>query len=189
MAIDAKKIYLLNKKGEVPYEEDKHCPLILDVMDSEGTMTAFCVKTGISDRLFYKWIYKHPLFNECYRIGCMISRDNWEREGLLGKGDEEFNMELWRIQGAARHGVGKTNRVRIHIDANSTPYEQYKQLINQASMGDFTASEFKQLIEGINVGIRAYESFELQREVDAMKKDLDKMNQNANNIIPITKTA
>ncbi len=190
MAIDAKKIYLLNKKGEIQFDEEKHCTLILNVMDCEGTMSAFCVKAGISDGLFYKWLHKYPIFNECYRTGCMISRENWEDEGRMGKGDESFNLELWRTQGAARYGVGKTNRVRIHIDANSTPYEQYKQLINQASMGDFTSSEFKQLIEGINVGIRAYESFELQREVDTMKKDLEKMNQNnANNIIPITKTA
>jgi len=119
----------------------------------------------------------------------MIARENWEREGEAGKGDESFDLELWKTQGAARYGVGKTNRVRVHIDADSTPYSQYKQLMMQASMGDFTASELKQLMESINIGIRAYESFELQREVDTMRDDLTKMNsENGNNIVAIKKT-
>jgi hypothetical protein len=62
--------------------------------------------------------------------------------------------------------------------------------MNQASMGDFTAAELKQLMESINIGIRAFESFELQKEVNAMKEDLLKMSQNnGNNILSIAKTA
>lgn len=190
MSMDACKIYEGLKKKTNHYNEKEHCSLVLKVMNEEGTMSAFCVIAGISDKTFFQWMNIHPLFNECYRIGCMISRENWEQEGRDGKFDENFNLELWRTQGAARYGVGKTNRVRVHIDANSTPYDQYKQLLDQASMGDFTAAELKQLMEAINIGIRAYESFELQREVEIMKQDLLKMNQNnAHNIVTITKTA
>ena len=55
-------------------------------------------------------------------------------------------------------------------------------------MGDFTASELKQLMESINIGIRAYESFELQKEVNLMRNDLAKMGQDGHNIVSI-KTA
>lgn len=190
MAINAKKIYQAVKKGEPPFEEEAHCLMVLKMMDEKGTMSAFCTAAGISDTLFYKWLHKHKRFSDCYRIGCMISRENWEEEGREGKFDEGFNLELWRTQGAARYGVGRSNRVRVHIDATTTPYEQYQQLLNQASMGDFTAAELKQLMESINIGIRAYESYELQKEIDTMKQDLLKMGQNSgHNIIPITKTA
>lgn len=190
MAIDAEKIYQLYKGGRVNYVEEHHCPLIIKIMDREGTMAAFCVQAGISDTTFYRWLHKHELFHECYRIACMVARDNWEKEGQESKFDEEFNLEVWKIQGAARYGVGRTNRVRLHIDARTTPYEQYQQLVNQASMGDFSAAEFKQLVEGINIGLRAYEVIELQKEIDQMKADLNKMSQNhVNNIVPITKTA
>ncbi len=190
MSFDAERIYQKYKAGHIQYVEEIHCPMVLKVMDEVGTMSGFCVRAEISDTVFYRWLHKYPVFSECFRLGCMVARENWEEEGRLGKDDETFNLELWRTQGAARYGVGKTNRVRVHIDADSTPYDQYKQLVSQASMGDFTAAEFKQLIEAINVGIRAYESFELQKEVDLMKQDLLKMSQNnANNIVSITKTA
>jgi hypothetical protein len=189
MQINSTALYKKQKEGGLKYDEAKHCKMIIDCMNEEGTMSAFCVKAGIGDGTFYAWMAQHEMFLNCYRIGCMIARSNWEREGEDGKGDESFDLDLWKTQGAARYGVGKTNRVRVHIDADSTPYDQYKQLLVQASMGDFTASELKQLMESINIGIRAYESFQLQKEVDIMRKDLNKMNQdNGNNIVPI-KTA
>src|SRR6266568_8487149 len=147
------EIYTVNKKGLVEFNEKIHCPMVVRVMDTKGTMTAFCMEAKISDRTFYRWIHKFELFHECYRIGAMMARENWEREGEEGQYDESFDIELWKARGAARFGVGKTNRVRVNINAESNPYEQYKQLVSQASMGDFTASEFKQLVEGVNVGI------------------------------------
>lgn len=191
MAIDAKRLYQQYKKTGIPlYKEEVHCPMIVETMSSNGTMSSFCVQACISDTTFYRWMHQHELFHECYRIGCMIARDNWEKEGDEGKYDETFNMEIWRMQGSARFGVGRTNRVRLHLDAKSTPYDQYQQLINQASLGEFSAAEFKQLVEGINIGLRAFEVIELQKEIDQMKEDLHTMSQNhGNNILPIAKTA
>lgn len=186
MAIDANKIYRMYKGGQAVYVEEVHCPMVLEVMDTEGTMSAFCVKAGISDTTFYRWLNAHPLFQECYRLGCMIARENWEEDGRQGRYEEDFNLEIWKVQGSARFGVGRSNRVRIHLDADSTPFDQYKQLVNQATMGDFSAAEFKQLMESINIGCRAYESFELQQQVDQMKEDLQKMKEHdGHNIIPI----
>lgn len=190
MSVQSKKIYAFIKKGELAYNEAVHCQMVVEELETKGTMSAFCVAASISDRTFYRWMHKYPNFSEAYRIGCMIARENWEEEGRQGKFDENFNLELWKTQGSSRFGVGRTNRVRVHIDIDTTPYEQYQQLMNQASMGDFNAAELKQLMEAINIGIRAYESFELQRQVDAMKNDLTKMSQHhGNNIFPIAQTA
>ncbi len=190
MALDHIAMYEQCRAGRTEYQETKHCQMVLKVMDAKGTMSAFCVEARISDSTFFKWLNNHELFKECYRIGCMIARENWEEEGREGKYEEGFNLELWKTQGSARFGVGKSNRVRVHVDPDSTPYDQYRQLMNQASMGDFTAAELKQLMESINIGIRAFESFELQKQVDAMKDDLAKMSHNhGNNIIPITQAA
>ena len=44
-------------------------------------------------------------------------------------------------------------------------------------------------MESINIGIRAFESFKLQEQVDKMKDDLIKMNMhNGNNIAAIKET-
>jgi hypothetical protein len=170
------------------YEEKTHCTLILDVMadSSRGTMAAFCKAAGISDTTFYKWLHKYEVFKECYRHGCMISLENWDKEGQRGMYCEDFNIEVWKVQGTSRYGVGKTNRVRVHIDAETTPFEQYKQLISQASNGDFSSAELKQLMESINIGCRAYEQFDLQKELDSIRENLKKMeSHSAHNIRPI----
>lgn len=183
--INATEIYLSLKQGSI-YAEEVHCPMIIKTMNDLGTMSAFCKVANISDTTFYRWLNKYPIFLECYRAAKMLGLESWEEEGREGQGNPEFNLELWRTQGAARHGVGKTGRVRVHIDAETNPYGQYKQLLSQAGMGDFTASELKQLMESINVGTRVYETFELQKAVDEMKQDLNKMNQrNGNNIVSI----
>lgn len=185
--IDAKALYLQIKKGGRIYQEDIHCPMVLTVMNDEGTMTAFCKKAGICKATFYKWYNKHKTFRACYEMGMVFSRDNWEKEGENGKGEEFFNFEHWRLTGAMRYGVGK-NRVRMGINPKSNPYQQYQQLVELANSEEFNASEIKQLMESINVGIRAYESFKMQEELDKIKDDVTRMGlHNANNISPIEK--
>lgn len=189
--IDAKKVYLQFKRGERDYKEEIHCPMILTVMNDEGTMTAFCKKALISDRLFYKWTNANHLFRECYEYGKILSRSNWEEEGEKGKDEEYFNFDYWRLVGAQRYGVGK-NRVRMGIESKSSPYEQYQQLVEMANAEEFNASEIKQLMESINVGIRAYESFELQEQLNKVKEDVVRMGihhaNDSNSIEKVAKT-
>lgn len=189
---DPQQLYKKIKGGNSIYKEELHCPMILEVMSSSsgGTVSAFCVKALISDTTFYRWISKYPIFSECYRIGNMISRQQWEDEGRLGKDEEFFNMEYWKTIGSSRYGVGKSNRVRLEVSEESNPYDQYKQIIRQASAGDFTAGELKQIMESLNVGTRTYEYFKLQEEVDLMKEDMKAMELNrGNNSKPIEKNA
>lgn len=183
--IDAKALYLQFKKGERAYKQDIHCPMIIEVMNEEGTAVAFMRKAVISDTLFYKWVKKHKVFAMCYAYGKIISRDNWEREGEEGKSEEFFNFDLWRLKGSMRYGVGK-NRVRMGVDPKANPYTQYQQLVEMANSEEFNASEIKQLMESINVGIRAFESFQLQEDMNELKEEVNTMKvNNAHNSKPI----
>lgn len=175
--IDSSEIYLLIKKNnnKTVYNESYHCRLVLDVMNTDGTMTAFCMKASICETTFYKWLNRYPVFSDCYQIGKMYSRHNWEEEGRYGKDDESFNMDYWRLVGSYRYGVGRTNRVRLAIDPDSDPYEQYKQLVRQAGREEFTASEIKQLMESINVGRGVFETFKLQEGMNELKEDIIRM--------------
>lgn len=187
--ITGKKFYLQIKKGERSYKEEKHCPLILDIMATKGTMAAFCVESLISDSQFYSWVHKYPLFKECYQVGKMISRANWEEEGERGKNDENFNFEHWRHTGTIRYGLGRTNRIRVDVDPEASPFEQYQQLIKQAAGEEFSASEIKQLMESINVGRVVYETFKLQEKIDKMESSVKAMqNNHANNSSTIEKS-
>ena len=120
----------------------------------------------------------------------MYSKSNWEEEGRLGKDDENFNMDYWRITGACRYGAGKANRIRMVVDPEASPYEQYKQIIAQAGQEEFTASEVKQLMERVNVGRGVFETFKLQESIDKMQDDISRMAiNNEHNTSAIEKVA
>ena len=173
MAKDAVKVYMHFKNGGTKYVESVHCPLILEVMGNgaKGTVSAFCVKAMISDTSFYVWCNKYKIFNECYRLGMMMSRENWEDEGRQGKYEEDWNIEYWRMIGWSRFGIGKNSRIRLDLKKNGNPNDHYSQLIQQASNGDFTAGEIKQLMEAINIGLRSHEVFELQKQIDELNRN------------------
>lgn len=175
------------KKNGSVYDEKIHCPMVIRIMMEKGRVSAFCKAGVISDSTFWRWTVSYPIFNECYRLGKILALEEWEAEGELGKYDPNFNVKIWESQGMHHHNFGKSARVRLSIDPESNPLQQFKQLMRQASDGEFTSSEIKQIMEAMNFGVRAYETFELQKELDQMKEDLIKMSEHANeqNIFPI----
>lgn len=188
--LDPKKIYESMKSNKSNYEEKKHCLMVLDIIGNGGTVAEFCTQALISDTTYYRWRRTHAMFDNCSRIANMYAQMLWEREGEENADNPDFNWRYWEGIGSSRFNHAKQARIRLNIDENADPYTQYKQLVQQAGEGDLTASEVKQLMESINIGIRSYESFKLQGEVDKMKDDLIKMSvENGNNIIPIASIA
>ena len=177
LAADAKKLYSEVKKGGTTYKEEVHCPMIFQVLGNDGTMNSFCKKVGICEGTFWGWCQSNPLFNQCYQIAKAVAKANWEEEGEKNKGNDEFDFDYWRIKGSNRYNYGKS-KVRVDINAESNPFEQYKQLCRQAAMGDYSATELKLLMESINVGLRAYETPELKEQIDEMKNDVHQMSKN-----------
>lgn len=188
MPFDVETAYKRLKYGPTEYDEEIHCRMILRIMSSsiKGTMSAFCVEAMIGDGTFYNWLAQHELFRNCYALAKMVARENWEDEGrelqdlTYEKGESGHRFEYWRMIGWSRFGVGKNSRIRLALKATDTPIQHYAQLIRQATEGDFTAGEIKQLMEAINVGLNAHNSFELQRQIDELKSDQDKMQRNLN---------
>lgn len=191
---EAKGLFNAIKGRPTKYDEKIHCPMILQVMSDsvKGTLSAFCVEAKISERTFYKWLYAHKLFEECYSIGKMFARENWEEHGrtirdeILPPGTISYRFEHWRMIGWSRFGIGKVSKIRLGLEPNATPNQHYQQLIKQASDGDFTASEIKQLMEAINVGLNAHQVFKLQEEIDQIKNDVEIMRTNSNGVHTIS---
>lgn len=185
-AHDAQSIYLKVKNHRSDYIEELHCPMIIRNMLHFGTVSSFCVEAFVSDQTFYNWANRHELFRECYLLAKMHAREQWEEEGrmlrhrVLEKGETDHSFEYWRMIGWSRYGVGKNSRIRLELDPNAKPNDQYAQLLKQAASGDFTAGEIKQLMEAINVGLNAHQVFTLQKEIDELKSNLDKMSTNQN---------
>jgi hypothetical protein len=187
--VDGLALYKKMKgSSKIQYKEEIHCPMIIDVManPNKGSYSAFCVEAGIGEANFYIWLNKHAIFKECYGIGKMFAKENWEKQGLEiaehvnMPGTSTHKFEYWRMIGWARFGIGKNSRIRLAIDPKSNPSEHYGQLIQQASEGDFTAGEIKQLMEAVNVGLNTHQVFTLQKEIDQLKFDLTVMNENNN---------
>ncbi len=185
---DGLTIYNKMKKGKPKFEEEKHCSLIIEIMGNKkkGIPSHFCVEVGISDQTFYNWLRDYEIFQECYSLGKMISRINWENDGMeirdevIMPGTSNYKFEHWRMVGWSRFGIGKNSRIRLDLKPDGTPNEHYSQLLQQASNGDFTAGEIKQLMEAINVGLSAHQTFKMQQELDQLKADLVTLNENSN---------
>lgn len=188
MSIDGEAIYQRLRAGPTRFIEEIHCPMLLNIMGNpkKGTRAAFCVAAYISLAQFDHWRKKHPFFDMVYGLARMIAQDHWEQEGdelkdhVSMPGAQDCRFEVWRMQGWARFGIGKNACIRLDLDPESTPIEHYKQLIKQAGDGAFTAGEFKQLIEGINVGLSAHQVFTMQKEIDQIQSDVKTMGENTN---------
>ena len=188
----SKAIYKKLKENRSKYEEEIHCPDILIIMMKIGRPSHFCVKHNISEKTFYKWTRKHELFDECYSLGKMYAREAWENQGAdiadmtFPPGVISHKFEHWKMIGWSRFGVSKNGRIKLDLDPKGTPSEHYSQLLQQASNGDFTSSEIKQLMEAVNVGMSSYKVLELQKEIDQLKSDFAIMVTNANGNHSIT---
>ena len=188
--IEAKRTFEKLHKMNIRYSPAIHCPMVLSVIAKTGRDTAFCLEAGLSMQSFHHWLATFPLFKEHYGIGLIYAKETWEREYEERKDDEDFNKKEWLERGNRIFKLSSTTKLHLNIKPNSNPYEQYQQIMSQATSGEFTATEIKLLMESINVGTRVYESFQLQQEVDKMKDDLTLMaSRNGNNIVAITKTA
>lgn len=168
------------------YDEEIHPKLILKMMLEKCRLSAFCCEALVTETTVYNWVAKHELFATCYAMGKAFARENWEKEGErirdreLPIGVVDYAYEHWKMMGWSRFGISKNSRIKLELDPEASPLVHYGQLLKQAADGAFTASEIKQLMEAINVGLNVHQSFELQRQIDELKSNLDIMNTNSN---------
>lgn len=176
-----------NKKNH-KYDEELHCKMIIDVMlDTEkGTFGAFCIDAKISENTFYSWVSKYELFRDLYLFSKLIARQIWEEEGRRLRSKEymigtiNYEFEHWKMIGWSRFGIGKNSRIKLSLNPEGSPLDHYKEVLRQAAQGDFTASEIKQLMEAVNVGLNTHDKIELQKQIDELKADLAIMSANQN---------
>lgn len=188
--IDPQKVYEEFKKRKTAnaqiYDENVHCPLLLEIMTAKslGTVSAFCVEALIGENTFWDWTNNYEVFGDLYQFCKMYSRELWEQEGrelkdiTLPIGTISHGFDYWKLIGWSRFGISKNSRIRLHLNPKDNPSEHYSQLLKQAAQGDFTASEIKQLMEAVNVGLSTHQVFELQKEIDQLKSDLGTMQAN-----------
>ena len=162
-------------KSNVKYDEKKHCRMILSCFSSGGTLPDFLIQAGISRQKFMSWITNKKNFRECYLVAKEMALSKWLQIGSSSLYDKDFKQKVWEIAG--RVNFGPPEKIQIAINPESTPYEQYQQILAQASCGELTSGEVKQLMESVNIGIRAYETCLLQAEIDELKEGLRKMEE------------
>lgn len=175
-------------RSKVQYDEDTHCILMLRVMadPDRGRLSAFCIEVGISDKTAYNWMKANELFLECYAFGKLMAKENWEDEGQKIReetsaiGSYNHKFEHWKMIGWSRFGVSQNPRIRLDVNPNATPNQHYQQVMLQASQGEFTAGQIKQLMEAVNIGLNAHQVETLQKEIDQLKADLITMTENSN---------
>jgi len=168
------------KKYNYKYDEEYHCKLLIKVMMDKnlGCYTAFCVQAMICETTFYDWIRKYPIFCSLYYFTKMVAKQLWYEEGRSIRDKEyqigtmNYEFEHWKLMGWAKFGISRNSRIRININSQDSPAKHYAAILQQASEGDFTASEFKQLMEAVNVGLNVHQVFELQKQIDELKSDL-----------------
>lgn len=192
MNLDIDFVYKhFKQKYNLKFDEEKHCKLLIKVMmdRNKGCVTHFCVEAMIAETTFYMWTRTHKVFGDLYSFCKMVAKQLWYEEGQQIRDTEyqmgtiNYAMEHWKLMGWSKFGISKNSRIKINLNPADTPAKHYEAILKQAADGDFTASEFKQLMEAVNVGLNVHQVFELQKQIDELKSDLIVMtaNQNAKN--------
>lgn len=168
----------------VQYDPEIHCAMVMEVCSDYqmGDISFFCSKCGISNQTFFQWTYKYPEFNEAYGIATMKAKSEWLRQAVLNKDDPEWDRKFWEHIGKSRFGMGKSSKIFLALDPHGSPTDHYKQILAQGAEGAFSSAELKQLMEAINIGLRAHEIIELQKEIEQMKNDLVKMMEHTQHV-------
>lgn len=188
-AVDVETIYThFKKQYNYKFEEEAHCKLLIKVMMDKnlGCHSAFCVKAMIAENTFYKWVREHELFGNLYYFTKMVAKQLWFEEGRAIRDKEyqigtlNYEFEHWKLMGWTKFGISKNSRIRISVDAKASPAKLYEAILMQAAEGDFTASEFKQLMEAVNVGLNVHQVYELQSQLNELKSDLATIRANTN---------
>lgn len=167
-------------KRNLKYDEEKHCKLLIKVMlaKDKGCHTYFCTEAMIAETTFYAWVRTYELFANLYWFSKMVAKQVWYEEGVEIKNKEyqlgtiNYEMEHWKLIGWAKFGISRNSRIKINVNPEDSPAKHYQMILRQAAEGDFTASEFKQLMEAVNVGLNVHQIFELQKQIDELKSDL-----------------
>jgi hypothetical protein len=187
--LEVDKIYKQFKnKNAQKYKEEEHCKLLIRVMMDKdyGCHSAFCVQAMISEWTFYLWVRNHELFGNLYYFTRMVAKQLWYEEGRAIRDKEyqigtmNYEFEHWKLMGWAKFGISKNSKIRINVNPDASPAKHYSDILRQASEGDFTASEFKQLMEAVNVGLNVHQTFELQKQIDELKSNQEIMMANTN---------
>lgn len=187
LSVDKVYGHFKNKNSQ-KYKEEEHCKLLIRIMmdRDNGCYSAFCVQAMISETTFFAWVRTHPLFHNLYYFTRMVAKQLWYEEGRqirdkeyqLGTMNHEF--EHWKLMGWTKFGISKNSKIKINVDPEASPAKHYADILRQASEGDFTASEFKQLMEAVNVGLNVHQVFELQKQIDELKSNQEIMMANTN---------
>jgi len=165
------------KEKATKFNEEFHCPEVIRIIGERGkTVAAFCDEMEISDDTFYRWVATSKIFRECYRHAAMKAFSKWQEEGEEGKAEFEFNVNYWIKKGTQRFGAFMKPKIFVNVKHDANPLEQYRDVMRQASIGDFTSDELKQVLEAINSGTRAYETVYLQDQIDLLRQDVIESN-------------
>jgi len=187
--LDINKIYTRFKnKFNEKYKEPEHCKLLIKVMMNKdyGCHSAFCVQAMIAETTFYYWVRTHELFGNLFYFTRMVAKQLWYEEGRAIRDKEyqigtlNYEYEHWKMMGWTKFGISKNSRIKINVDPDASPAKHYADILRQATEGDFTASEFKQLMEAVNVGLNVHQVYELQKQINELKSDLSIVTANTN---------
>lgn len=187
--LDINKVYnQFKNKNALKYKEEEHCKLLIKVMMDRdyGCHSAFCMQAMVCEATFYNWVSKYKLFRNLWHFTKMVAKQLWFEEGRQIRdreyqiGTMNYEFEHWKLMGWTKFGISKNSRIKINIDPEDSPAKHYEAILRQASEGDFTASEFKQLMEAVNVGLNVHQVFELQKQIDELKSDLVIVTANTN---------
>jgi hypothetical protein len=187
--LDIDKVYEhFKKKKNLKYNEEPHCKLLIKVMMNRdyGCHSAFCAQAMIDETTFYAWVRTHELFRNLFYFTRMVAKQIWYEEGRAIRDKEyqigtmNYEFEHWKLMGWTKFGISKNSRIKINVDPSGTPAKLYEAILLQAAEGDFTASEFKQLMEAVNVGLNVHQTFELQKQIDELKSNQEIIRANSN---------
>ena len=134
-----------------PYDADKHCQQVIDILKEGDPVAAFCAANNISRVTFYTWINVHEEFKEAYNIAVEHAEKwltNIGKQGMKGE-IPGFNAVAWSMLMRNRCKMAEHRTIAIDFASCKTSMEKVKLLDREISAGTLTTSEAKNFAEYI----------------------------------------
>jgi hypothetical protein len=147
----------------------------MEIFKSGGNMCDFCLEVGASIQRVTRWQMDNEDFSEAVQLAKDIALSHWLKTGYKNLDNREFNVRLWEALG--KRQFGNSEKISFRTTKGASPIEHYQEVMQQASLGNFTSSELKQLMESVNIGLRAEEVCTMQKQIDELKEGLVKMEE------------
>lgn len=157
--------------GYGTYDEEYHCPRLIQIFAQGHSIAKFCSEAGISHRTFNRWVDRHDNFFEAYELAKQFQATYYHERLLDAMDSKEANLPA--ILAGAKIIAGLTGNRPLKLKGlkkDASFKEQYECLLDNVSSEEMEASEAKAFADILAVGVKIDEATVQKERIDRLEE-------------------